>query len=347
MYISFSTRVLILAILSLFGIVMAITLFIGATKTDIKHLTATSLANIDYKVYLKQNNFYDSNVLPSDMNYIATLIDYIDTDFKYTISSTDNMNYNYTYSIKAIARVYGDSNKSKVLFERTKVLIDDKALNINDTNIVSIEENVKINYDEYNKLISQFKTSYSLTSTSDVTIILQVKATGKNANVKKDVAIDEKAELVIPLTEQTLDVEMTKTPGYTYEVIDDEEKFVIKNKTNLVLSGLFAIFAIISTYRLFKLKKYTGAKVTKYNKALKKILREYDLIIANVDHSIDESKYEVINVASFEELKDVHDNIGNPILFNEIHKNQKSSFVIVKDNFLYKYILKSVDLEKK
>ena len=95
------------------------------------------------------------------------------------------------------------------------------------------------------------------------------------------------------------------------------------------------------------MKNVTVKKSTKYSRKLKRILRDYDLIIANVNHSIDESKYEIINVASFEELKDVHDNIGTPILFNEIHKGQKSSFIIVKDNFLYKYVLKAVDLDKK
>ena len=86
---------------------------------------------------------------------------------------------------------------------------------------------------------------------------------------------------------------------------------------------------------------------TKYKKTLRRILKEYDLIIASVSHEIDENNYEVITMRSFEELKDIHDNIGSPILFNEIHKGQKSNFIIVKDNFLYKYVLKSVDLENK
>lgn len=346
-YISFSTRILILTILFIFGIIMAIALFMGATDTNIEYLAATSSAKIDYKVHLKENDFYDDPVLKSDMSYVATLIDYIDTDFEYTIASTNPMDYNYTYSIETITRVYGDNNKTKVLLEKSNVLLKDKTLTVKDTDIVSIKENIKIDYNEYNMLIASFKTSYALDSVSDVAVILHVTATGKDDSVNKNVTIEEKAELVIPLTEKTIDVEMTKNPGYTYEVIDEGEKVVVKHKSYILFSGVFAVFAIIALIRLIMLKAKTSIKSSKYTRTLKKILREYDLIIANVEHSIDESKYEIIEVSTFEELKDVHDNVGNPILYNEIHKGQKCSFIIVKDNFLYKYILKSVDLDKK
>ena len=38
--------------------------------------------------------------------------------------------------------------------------------------------------------------------------------------------------------------------------------------------------------------------MSKYKKTLKKIIRDYDLIIANVENSIDESKYEIVNIYS-------------------------------------------------
>ena len=141
---------------------------------------------------------------------------------------------------------------------------------------------------------------------------------------------------------------MTKNPGHTYSVIDSAEKLVISNKADLVLSIAFIVCSIGMIIRLIKLLRFTSKNDNSdYLKVLKRILKENDLIIANVKHDINEEEYEVVNVESFNELKDIHDNIGNPILFTEIHKNQKSSFVIVKDNFLYKYILKATDVKKK
>lgn len=347
LYIGFSTRILILCILFIFGIVMAITFFVGATETKVNNVVAYSSSNIDYKVYLKDNTFYETNILPADMEYVASLIDYIDVDIDYKITSTEKMNYNYTYSIETITKVYGDSSKTKVLFQKSNTILEDKTLNVKDTDNVSIKENIKIDYNEYNLLIASFKTSYSLTSVSDVTVILHVKATGNDEVVNKNVNINENAELVIPLTEKTVDVKIAKSPAFTYNVVDSSENFVIKNKRYVVYSSVLAIISLLLLIKILKMKNVTIKKSTKYSKKLKRILRDYDLIIANVNHSIDESKYEIINVASFEELKDVHDNIGTPILFNEIHKGQKSSFIIVKDNFLYKYVLKAVDLDKK
>ena len=51
------------------------------------------------------------------------------------------------------------------------------------------------------------------------------------------------------------------------------------------------------------------------------------------------------NVNSFEELLDVRDNLEKPILFYEIHKGQKSLFVVKSGNISYRYVLKLADLE--
>ena len=41
---------------------------------------------IDYKVYLKKNNFFETDYLDEGVTYISSLIDYIDVDFKYKSS---------------------------------------------------------------------------------------------------------------------------------------------------------------------------------------------------------------------------------------------------------------------
>ena len=347
-YLGFGTRIIILIMLIVFGLVMSGNFFIRATAKNSKSVSVMSSANIDYKVHLKENSYYETNILPSDMKYIASLIDYIDTNIAYKITSTDVLNYNYSYYIDAVTKVYGDNAKTKVLFEKTNTILDKKELTANKTGEVAINENVKIDYNEYNTLVSAFKTSYALTSVSDVSIVLHVVANAKSEEINKTVNINENSELVIPLTEQTIDVQMTKNPGHTYSVMDSVEKLVISSKKDLVLSIAFLVCTLGIIIRLIKLLSFTSKNDnSNYLKVLKRILKENDLIIANVKHDINEDDYEVVNVESFNELKDIHDNIGNPILFTEIHKNQKSSFVIVKDNFLYKYILKATDVKKK
>jgi hypothetical protein len=48
-------------------------------------------SNIDYKVLLRENEFFDNNYLESDKKYIASLIDYIDANFNYKLSLEEDV----------------------------------------------------------------------------------------------------------------------------------------------------------------------------------------------------------------------------------------------------------------
>lgn len=336
--------VVVLLVLSLF---MSIRFLVIGLSRDETSVNVNSTSNIDYKVYLKENTYYDTNVLEPNMKYIASLINYIDTNIDYKITSTNNLDYDYSYYIDATTKVYGDITKTSVLFEKTDVLLEEKELKAKNTNNVLIHENLKINYNEYNSLIASFKTSFDLNSVSDVSVTLHVKAKAKDKGISKEISINDTPNLVIPLTEQTIDIQLTNKPVNNFNILKDDKNILIKN---IKYFGIFLGFMILTIILLFILLKILGlgthSKIAEYKRKLNKILKEYDLIIANVEHNIDEKDYEIINVSSFSELKDVHDNIGNPILFSEIKKNYKSEFIIVKDNFLYKYILTSYMEEK-
>ena len=78
-------------------------------------------------------------------------------------------------------------------------------------------------------------------------------------------------------------------------------------------------------------------------------MKEYDRIIVTLSKMPNLDEYKIIEVDSFEELLDAKQNLDKPILHIEIHKNQKSCFLILSGNEAYRYILKEVDLhnEKK
>ena len=347
LYIGFGTRVLILGLITVFGFVMTLNFLVKSLSRNVKYTSVISSSNVDYKVHLKNNNYYDTSVLPADMKYVASLIDYIDTDLVYSIKSTENLHYNYSYSIDSVTRVYGDNSKTKILFEKTTPILSKEGLT-SDGDDISIKENIKVDYHAYNSLISSFKTSYALTTVSDVSIALHVKATAESDTMSQPVNINEISELVIPLTEQTVDVQITKIPSNNYSFIDNSKSTTIGSKKYLALFIFYAISTVILSVNLFRLLGMTSRNEdTKYKRMLNRILKENDLIIANVDYEINEDDYKIVNVESFEELRDIHDNIGSPILYTSIHKDQKSTFVIIKDNFLYKYVLKATNLEKK
>lgn len=315
------------------------------SKEATKTLAYSSGSSIDYKVHLKDNTYYDTKVLPSDMQYIASLIDYIDTDIKYILTASDSVNYQYKYHIDAITKVYGDDSNQKSLFEKVIPIVEEKTANISGNNLM-IEETVKINYEQFNNLIKSFKASYALNSNSDVSIIMYIDIVGKNDEISENIKLSDKVLLKVPLTEQTINVNIEKSEPQNNNIVNKTRELSIReNKLLLIPLGASIIGLILLIELIIFLFKHRN-KNTEYQKVLNRILKEYDAIIANSEYKIDESNYEIIKINSFDELKDVHDNTGNPILYSVIHKNQKSSFVLIKDNILYKYILKASDLEE-
>lgn len=322
------------------SIICATFLFSSLQKKDFKNVEVKSSPNIGYTINLNENSFYEANSLPENMEYIASLIKNIATNFTYTISSTDKLDYNGKYNIEAIINVYDDSTKTKTIFSRTIELVEDKDFKLYDTDTVSIFENLTIDYNAYNQLAAAFKTSYLLSNPSDVSIRLNVDADCYSKTLEKSVTIKESPELIIPLTEQTVNIELTKNTGNTYKVLDGEEKSIISNQSLFNIAILIAIVVIALIVYVIKKVFYSNDALKTYKRNLNRILRDYDMIIANVKELVDESTYEVIAVESFEELKDIRDNIGCPILYKELIKNKKSKFIIIKDNILYKYVLK-------
>ena len=66
-------------ILFILAVVFAFNSF-DLSKDD--YINYTEKSNIDYKVYLKENDFYEDEYLPKDMIYVASLIDNIKIDLE-------------------------------------------------------------------------------------------------------------------------------------------------------------------------------------------------------------------------------------------------------------------------
>lgn len=345
-YLGYGARIVLYLIILVVSFFLA---YVSYNKFSFREATKfvaySSASSIEYKVHLKDNTYYDTDTLPADMQYIASLIDYIDTNIKYNITASDAINYKYKYRIDAITKVYGDESRQKVLFEKTTPLVKEKTSTIDNKKLM-LEENLKIKYEDFNNLIKSFKASYSLNSNSDVSIIMYVDVVGKNDEISEIIKLSDKVLLKVPLTEQTVNVNIEKSEPQNNNIVNKEQKLSIKENKLLIIPLGLCLIGLITIISMIIFLIKNKPKTSKYNKVLNKILKEYDAIIANSDYKIDESKYEIVRINSFEELRDVHDNTGNPILYTVIHKNQKSSFVLIKDNILYKYILKASDLEE-
>ena len=85
----------------------------------------------------------------------------------------------------------------------------------------------------------------------------------KDGSIKKDIKITDTPNLVIPLTEQTVDVEIYKKPADTYNVINNDKKNIFKNITFLI-DGRFDI----NKKKNLRLRGSSNQRVIDVNKSL-------------------------------------------------------------------------------
>lgn len=331
----------LIGIFSCLLILFFVKTFINKTVPTLNY---KEVSTVDYNVNLLPNKYYETNVLPSGMDYIASLIDTINLKFNYTFTTNRPIDYDATYYIEAITRVYGKDNEN-ILYEKKEKLTEEQKISKKDIMANHFYKEVNIDYDHFNSFVRGFKTSYLLNYDSNVTIVLHVNTVGKNESFK-DINTSGLAVAVIPLTEQTINVNIDSKNINSSGSVSDESIWNNINYIYFICLIIAALSDLYSTYLLLKYLIISYKNRSIYDKTLKKILKDYDSIIANSLDPIDESDYKVLNLSSFEELRDVHDNLGMPIIYNEVSAGKLSNFTITYDNLLYRYTLDAKKMKK-
>lgn len=302
------------------------------------------IGDADYKVYLKDNNYYDTKYLDSGMQYVASLISSVNTKFNYEIHSEKNLDYQYTYNITGDLIIYDTNDSSKVLYTKTYHLLSPKTEKLNSNNLV-INEDIDIDYDEYNNYVNSYKRDYGISASSKLVVTMNVDVKGKSDITEKNLNHKNKLQINIPLSEQTIDINIAsdkinnKGALFTVDgpVITNIVLFILGTILLLIaLTGLIISIDLIVSYRRKNI----------YILTLHNFLRDYDRLIVNATENISEDKFErVIPVSSFTELVDAAENNRTSIIFFEAIPGQKSFFLVIKDKTLYKYRLTKAYLE--
>lgn len=306
------------------------------------------VGNVDYKVYLKENDFYDKPYLEKNMAYVASLINKIDVDFAYNFNVDKKSDLDIKYSIIGNL-VISSQSKSNVFFEKKYVLKEDKIGEMNNETNYNINDNVVIDYEKYNNLVNKFRTDYAVSTNSYLDVYLQVEEVNKATNSYKLVNIS-KTSLKIPLSQQEVNINLNG------EKLDNEQKIVTTNKyvvkDNIGMTVSLIVFAFLFLYliyylsRVIMLFRVMSVKDNKYDKYVKRLLKCYDRVIVNVNSVVDLDKYDIINVADFQELVDVRDNVKEPINYYVIEEHESCLFYIVHNCDVYLYSLSLSDLEE-
>lgn len=327
----------------LFAITFALGIILMFSSTSkISTIGIRETGDVDYKVYLKDNEFYQDKYLGKGMQYIATLINTINVNFEYNNNFTDVLDYAYDYDITAKILVTDKYDNSKVLYTKEETILEKKT-GRGTADAFSIVEDIDIDYDTYNSYVTAYKDTYALDVDSNLIVTMNVNQTGsyngKDVNNKSNELV-----ITIPLTKNTIDITMnTSSLDNSFDFAIDES--VISNKVTFVTGIALSVLSLLSLLVTLIL---TGNKNDIYKKEINKILKTYDrLIITSSQPNIDESNYKnIIRVMSIEELIDVTEISNEPIIYYEVVPNSKSYFIVLKQDTLYKLTISRAYLEK-
>ena len=342
-YIGYETRVIRFSLLFLVFFVLGFFLLYKSININgEEYINYTETSNLDYKVLLKENSFYEEKYLGKDMLYVASLIDKIDIDFMYNFNIDEKVNLDFNYVISGKLSIM-DAEGKKVYLTKDYELLPSKTFSLKNEQDHTIIENLVIDYDQYNKLANSFKSTYGLDTTSKLAIYLNVVKSSQGEKIA-DVNVDNNILIEIPLSERSVSISMD------YKDINRQSKLVKKSSISIgnvllaIISLLFLAVAGFGLYNVLKLLGLLSTKKSKYDKYITKIMRQYDRLIVKHFTCPELSNYNVIKIKEFNELLDMRDNLKMPIMYYNVTDHEKSYFYIVNGNDLYLLVLKAVDL---
>ncbi len=305
------------------------------------------VGNIDYKVFLKENNYYKEQYLGKDMQYVASIIKNIVPTFTYEMHSEEKMEYTYNYKVSADLIISDPNDNNKVLYKRPSLLVKDTKEKVTGGSF-RVDQDVSINYDEYNNYVNAFKKEYALSVNSKLVLTFNIDVVGKSPLLKEDFKKSSKLVIAIPMSEQTINIGIDTSDINNSGTLERNYMSQIKKPVALVLGIIVGLLSLALLYIVIYNFLTNRSKTDIYKSTIKSILREYDraIVSSKTADTIDESKYNVIEVPRIEELLDAHDSTGKPILYNEDTENDISTFIIVSDEILYKYRVIRKELEE-
>lgn len=348
MYYSYSMRVATFAVLLVVLLFTSYRLAVNSvTSVDEERVNYTEKSNLNYQVFLKDNNFYDNNYLDQNMVYVASLIDNINVIFNYDFVSDKDIELLFNYRIVARVVIYDESEKN-IFYQKEYPLLEEQSVKIENGKFRNISEIVDIDYAKYNTIANEFKNTYGLETVSKLLIELDVDKI--NAKTSKPVA-DDNANIVlsIPLSERAINIKMDyKDINNQSEIINDAS-LTLSNYILMILAIIVFAGGIFAGVNLVLLLIKLLPRPNAFDEYIEKIMREYDRLIVTTTTkpNLAGKKCETIRIHSFDEILDVRDNLKIPVMWYLISPHNKGCFYIKDNNTIYIYYVKKSLLEKK
>ena len=300
-------------------------------------------SDLNYRVYLHDNDIYNREYLGMNDKYISKLVDNIMIDFNYNIMFDKDISGYYTYKVVGTLVAYQDDITDS-LWEKEYVLLNDQTnvLNANDLKSIEIKDGINIDYDKYQDELNKFKQDYDIDVSGYLMVKVIIKENIDFFGIDKVVEDEKEIKMIIPLSYDTFKINVINDNNTVDKIYDFSKKEPVNYL--LLIIGAFNLSLGISFLALtIRNMVLSYRKTSDYQKELRMILNDYSDIIVEVKRFYNKKKYNLIYVDTFKELMDVYNKVGNPISYREVKKDQEAIFIIIDDDNAWIYRLLSKD----
>lgn len=295
--------------------------------------------NVSYKVYLLDNPFYEEKFMPMGKQYPSSIIDYVDIDFIYELKGNSALKGKYSYSVEGtiIGNYENTSNGKSELWTKKYDIVKDNINDLNNNNNITVVKNVRINYQEYNKVVNDFKSNFRLAIDAYLNVKMKIYVESDINGLQHDLKVYDTMEVNIPLNTSTIKIETKSQP--TNKIIEDDGEQ--KSRTVIAFFGIVLMLFVLLLFVLTFKNIYYSTK-TKYIKKLNKLLKTYSEILVEVEElpELDEN-ITLIDVTNFDDMIDLEEELKSPIMYEETIKGEQTVFVIAIDGYAYRFFLES------
>lgn len=289
--------------------------------------------NISYKVFLKPNILYDTDSLGEDVIYISEFIDYIDAAFMYEFTGEKEANIEGKYEIIAQMEGYTGNEKEgtlRTVWTKYFTIVPAKDIQVRDK-ILSIEENIKINWHEYNNYVLKVLNVSKVSIPVKINVFMNVELKiNTNGGIKE---LKHTPYMTIPLNTNYFQIVKKvnkETPGIIERI--EQVPLPVNNFKVGIFSSIELIAWLIFAFIIFKTK---SNKRTPLEIELNRIFKKYgDRLVTLTNEAIVFETYS--EVKAIEDLVRIADELARPIMYKHNASIDKiSKFYVFDEKNMY------------
>lgn len=336
-----------LILIGLFFVFGSAIYFIGRQNSNKEIIfSSTGENSIDYRVFLKENEFFEEPFLGAGRTYITSLIDHIDVDFNYLERFSSAADVKVSYYLKATisADKTDTSSASEAYWSKDYQLTEPQTFEFENVNHSSFNTSVTIDYPYYNSILESFREQYPVAADGTIKVSLIVDNTINEDEFANPLGFKTELSISLPLLEKAVEAKIDTETGNqsnefkTNKVVENPIYTFIK----MIGIGIAILSVVLAVVMVIKRRVFINHH--QYISTLDKILATNDSIITNIENMPNLNKFQKFEVQTFEELLDAYSEIRLPINFYQNQNGTESTFFITNEGIVWIYRLKKRNL---